>query len=243
MLDHRKVAQSVPERRREKKENQQQDFSWPCLTCKTVSSCGQDCQPHLTRRIYVIVLILPGLILLHVLLQTSEISLAENYRTQISKALSRPDSGNAIDDRVGWHIGDSNAPNRDSVPGLGSSKAGSSWTDLGQRLGKLTGVSAGRRPVTSQNGKSGSALSSKRTGGSIYEVSLSFHSHLGIAVGSLFVPLSLITCSSSTRVHQAYTILVLHSTSFVSHQRALLEHDLHLHIKFSHIRHNGNIFS
>lgn len=136
----------------------------------------------LTRRIYIIVLILPGLILLHVLLQTSEISLAESYRIQINKALSRPN--HAIDDRVGWNSGDSsssssNAPNRDSILGLGSSKSGigggggggSSWTELGQKLGKLTGVAAGRRPSTSKNLHAGATFSSKRTGGSIYEVS------------------------------------------------------------------------
>lgn len=120
-----------------------------------------------------VVLILPGLILLHVLLQTSQISLADSYRAGLNKAL-RPHAGSSVDDRVGWHSGDSNPPNRDSIPGLGSTKSGSSWTDFGQRIGRLTGVAAGRRPVTStDNGKYGDAgrsSSFRRGGGSIYEV-------------------------------------------------------------------------
>lgn len=124
----------------------------------------------LTRRIYVVVLILPGLILLHVLLQTSQISLADSYKAQFLRPHRDDD---AIDDRVGWHInGDSNAPTRDSIPGLGSSKTGSSWTDIGRKLGKLTGVSAGRRPSTHNNAASSQSFTFKRSGGSIYEVSL-----------------------------------------------------------------------
>lgn len=127
-----------------------------------------------TRRIYVLVLILPGLILLHVLLQASQISLADSYRAGFSKAL-RPHSGDSVDERVGWHNGDSNAPNRDSIPGLGSTKSGSSWTDFGQRIGRLTGVAAGRRPSTGSAANSGvaaSLYSSQRSSGSIYEVSI-----------------------------------------------------------------------
>lgn len=128
----------------------------------------------LTRRIYIIVLFLPGLILLHVLLQSSQISLAESYRAGLNKAIRPYAAGNSIDERVGWHNGDSNVPNRDSIPGLGSTKSGSSWTDFGQRIGRLTGVAAGRRPSSAHLASAGattSSYASQRSGGSIYEVS------------------------------------------------------------------------
>lgn len=126
----------------------------------------------LTRRIYIIILILPGLILLHVLLQSSQLSLAESYRAGFSKAI-RPYSGSSIDERVGWHSSDPSVPNRDSIPGLGSTRSGSSWRDFGQRIGRLTGVAAGRRPSSAQsigNSDIGHSYSFQRSGGSIYEV-------------------------------------------------------------------------
>jgi hypothetical protein len=132
-----------------------------------------------TRRIYLVVLVLPGLILLHLLLQTSQVTISDSYRARFNKA-TKAGSAHAVDDRVGWqsdgHSSDTNAPNRDDIPGLGSSKSGGSpsWTDLGQRLGRLTGVAAGRKKKVGSNedasAENGQSNNFKRSGGSIYEV-------------------------------------------------------------------------
>lgn len=154
----------------------------------------------LTRRIYLVVLILPGLILLHILLESSQVSLADSYRASLRAAARlRKSREGVVDDRVGWSNGDdkdfgfgfggsglgggapdsnSGSPNRDSIPGLGTHKSGdgitgkSSWTDFGQRLGRLTGV-ADSRNGASKAGEAGEAGRSnffQRSGGSLYEV-------------------------------------------------------------------------